>query len=96
MGITESQDRQEYETQEDQTDPETGIFSESFGKIYHHYPVNHNINEWNEIENNPPERSIDHFQQKNEIIDRNYTTPARFSGLNEDAPHDNNIKNIPT
>ena len=67
--VAKPEDGEKYETQKGQTQAEAGAFAEIPRYVDWHNDADNEINHWNNIQNDPPERPIRDLQHDNHIVD---------------------------
>ena len=87
LGATEAEDRQENDSQESDTDSESGTFAEALRQIDAQNNHNDEVHERNQHQENPPAGSADDLTPDVEIIDWDDAGPARLAGFRKHFPH---------
>lgn len=87
LSASESEDRVEDRREEDQPESEADPFAKALREVHRHDEANHDIDEGDEHEDDPPDGTTDNLKENNDIVDRDDGSPARLSGLGEDFPH---------
>lgn len=98
LSAAESEDWVEDRREKDQPESEAAPFAKALREVHRHDKANHDVDERDEHEDDPPDGTTDNLKENNDIVDRDDGSPARLSGLGEDFPHrdqkDNNEDEI--
>ena len=82
----ERQDVEEDEREEDQSERETDAVSEALRQVVHDDDVDHETQEGDQEQQEPPPRPADDLQENEGAVDRDQRGPARQPGFREDDP----------
>lgn len=84
--ITESKDREEDNAKKSQADTKTRAFAKPFRQRNHQDNGDDEIEEWDEQQNDPPQRLTDDLQEDNDVVDGDDGGPTRLPCLRKDLP----------
>src|SRR5260370_16125470 len=86
------QNRIENEPEEDEPHGEAGTFSKTRPEGVRHDDADDDADEWNDVEDDPPDRFADDLVQHDEIINRDDRRPPWLARLREDLPHRDDVE----
>src|SRR5689334_8748570 len=81
------QNRDEDESQEEESEREPHTMSEVLGDAVEHHDRYDDVHDGDEVEEDPPDRFARDLQHHDAIVDRDDRRPARLSGLGKHLPH---------
>src|SRR3954469_18639747 len=87
LRIAEAKNGDEDRAQEQQSEGKTGALTEGLRDTNHDHSRDHDVDDGNEEQQEPPEWLAGDLEQNNRFIDRNDRCPAGLSGLGKDLPH---------
>src|SRR6266550_3361039 len=86
LRIPPRQDRKEDPAEEDKAERETDAVPEILGEVVRYDHGDDDVHQWNQIEENPPDRLAGDLEHYDSVVDRNDRVPARLARFREHPP----------